>query len=55
MSSARRVRNGMGHCVKGCREIEEDENGDEAIVGGSEKVIGDFNESGLSTVSNSEA
>ena len=45
----------MGHCVKGCREIEEDENGDEPIVGGSKKVVGDFSEGCLSTASNSEA
>ena len=45
----------MGYCVKGCREIEEDKNGDEAIVGGSEEVVSDFNEGSFGAMVNSEA
>ena len=36
--------------VKGCAEVEEDEDGEGTSVGGSEDVVGDLDESGFSAV-----
>ena len=34
----------MGHCVKGCREVQQDQNTDVARIGGKEEVAGDLDE-----------
>ena len=41
--------------VNGCREVQEDEDGDKVIVCSDQEVIGDFDMGGFSTMMGSEA
>ena len=38
---------GVGDCVKGCREVQEDQNLDVARIGSDEDLVGDLNEGNL--------
>ena len=45
----------MRNCIKGCREVQEDDNTDVAGISSDEEVIGDFDEGSLCAVVCSEA